>query len=238
MAMTTLTTTEPMPATASAKRVYAPTFGEELAHAITHGFGAVLSLAGFVGLVLAARAHQTTAHLVGCGVYGLSLVMLYSASTVFHAVPAHMTRVKWFFQRCDHAAIYVLIAGTYTPFTLLALEDPWGLRIFAVVWILAGLGLAITAASLRANQTPKSIRTYERRSLALYLSMGWLALLIIKPLAETLPPMSTAFLIAGGVAYTVGVAFFVSTRKWAHSIWHGFVMAGSGLHFLAVFMII
>jgi hemolysin III len=234
--MAPITTTEPTPATAPAKPAYAPTFGEELAHAITHGFGAALSLVGFVVLVVAARAHQTTAHLVGCGVYGMSLILLYSASTVFHAVPAHMTRTKWFFQRCDHAAIYLLIAGTYTPFTLLALDDnPWGIRVFAVVWVLAGLGLAITAASLRHPQTAASIKTYERRSLALYLGMGWLGIIIIKPLAQTLPMTSIALLVAGGVAYTVGVAFFVSRRKWAHSIWHGFVMAGSGLHFLAVF---
>ena len=215
--------------------VYQPTFGEEMAHAITHGVGAVLAMAGLVALVAVARTHQTLAHLVGLSVYGVSLVLLYLASTVFHAMPARLTRAKWFFQRCDHAAIYLLIAGTYTPFTMLVMHDPWGWRLFAVVWILAGHGLAITVASLRSRtQTDAVKRRYERRSLALYLSMGWLAVFALKPLADTLPTTSTALLIAGGLAYTVGVAFFVSKRKWAHSIWHGFVMAGSGLHFLSV----
>lgn len=218
--------------------VYAPTFGEELAHAFTHGLGALLAVAGLVILVSTAVARDNIAALVGSAIYGGSLVGLYLASTIFHAVPARFARTKTFFQRCDHAAIYLLIAGTWTPFTLLALDDVFAVGFFSVVWGLAAIGLVLTAASLRSHDDALAMKVYERRSLILYLAMGWLALLALKPLVTALPGLSIALLVGGGVAYTVGVAFFVSTRKWAHSVWHVFVMAGSALHFFSIFLIV
>jgi len=218
-------------------REYAPTTGEEMAHAITHGVGAIFAAAGMVALVVAASAHRTTAHVAACAVYGASMVLLYLASTVFHAVPARLARAKRFLNRCDHAAIYLLIAGTYTPFTVLAMDNDLGARVFVVIWGLAALGLLSTALSLRPLDA-RAQRNYERRSLALYLSMGWLAVVALKPLLAALPSASFALLVAGGLAYTAGVAFFVSTRKWAHSIWHGFVLAGTGCHFGAIWLIV
>ena len=213
----------------------APTLGEEIAHAVTHGVGALLAIAGLVVLVITAVAKGTTTHVIACAVFGATLLLLYLASTIYHAVPARMVRAKRVLQRCDHAAIYLLIAGTYTPFTLVALAEPWGAWMFGLTWGLASIGLAITVWSLRRGETPASLRRYERWSLALYLAMGWSVLIAIKPLIDALPGTALSFVIAGGVAYTLGVAFFVLERKWAHSVWHGFVMAGSGFHFFAVF---
>ena len=217
--------------------VYAPTAGEELAHALSHGVGALLAIGGLVTLVSSALVRGDTGAVIAHAVYGGSLVALYLASTVFHAVPPRWVLMKAFFQRCDHAAIYVLIAGTWTPFTMLALDGAFAIGFFSVVWSLAAIGLVLTAASLRFHDDHEAMQAYERRSIVLYLTMGWLALFALKPLVDTLPSVSIALLVGGGVAYTVGVAFFVSTRKWTHSIWHLFVMAGSALHFFSIVLI-
>lgn len=213
------------------------TLGEEIAHAVTHGVGALLSLAGLVVLVVAA-ASGSAAQVLGCTVYGTTLLLLYLASTVYHAWPARLVRVKRVLQRVDHGAIYLLIAGTYTPFTLFGLEGPWGMRLLAIIWGLAAVGIYITVRSLRFHEQSREMRKYERLSLVLYLLMGWSVLLAVKPLMEALPGPDLALVVAGGVAYTAGVAFFVRQKKWMHSIWHFFVMAGSGLHFAAVFAIL
>ncbi len=211
------------------------TLGEEIAHAVTHGVGALLSLAGLVVLVVAAAALGSAVHVVGCAVFGATLLLLYLASTIYHAMPARLARAKRVLQRCDHGAIYLLIAGTYTPFTLFTLPEPWGMRLFLLVWALAVVGLYVTVRSLLSPDTTSSMRRYERLSLVLYLAMGWAVLLAAKPLVDSLPAFSFALMLAGGLAYTGGVAFFVQQKKWMHSVWHGFVMAGSGLHFAAVF---
>lgn len=221
----------------TAPAVYAPTTGEEIAHALTHGLGALLAVAGLVALMSSAFARGDVGAAAAYGVYGGSLVVLYLASTIFHAVPPRFVRLKAFFQRGDHAAIYLLIAGTWTPFTMLGLDGLFAVGFFSVVWGLAAIGLVLTAGSLRYHDDVEAMKVYEKRSIILYLTMGWLALFALKPLASALPTTSVALLVGGGVAYTVGVAFFVSTRKWTHSIWHLFVMAGSTLHFFSVFLI-
>lgn len=230
---------EPSPATSSARpppgRVGLHTLGEEIAHAVTHGVGALLSLAGLVALVIAAATGGRAVHVVGCAVFGGTLLLLYLASTVYHAVPARLVRAKRVLQRCDHGAIYLLIAGTYTPFTLFTLPEPWGSRMLLLIWALAAVGIAITVRSLLSADTARSMRRYERLSLVLYLLMGWSVLLAAKPLVDSLPGSHFALVLAGGLAYTVGVAFFVQRKKWMHSVWHAFVLAGSGFHFAAVF---
>ena len=214
---------------------YAVTLGEEIAHAVTHGVGALLAIAGLVVLVAVAATTGTVAHVAGCAVFGTTLLLLYLASTIYHAMPARLVRAKRVLQRCDHAAIYLLIAGTYTPFTLVAMAEPWGSLMFGLVWGLAAIGLFITARSLRSGETAASLKRYERWSLVLYLAMGWSVLLAIQPLIDALTGTALGLVVAGGVAYTLGVAFFVLQRKWSHSVWHGFVMAGSSFHFFAVF---
>jgi hemolysin III len=215
-----------------------PSVGEEVAHAVTHGVGAVAAAIGLIALVSAAGATHGVAHVVACAVYGVTLVLCYAASTVFHAVPARFVRAKRLLQRGDHAAIYLLIAGTYTPFSLIALEGPWGSALFAVIWSLAAVGLSLTAYSLRHPNCPDRMRRYQRLSLGLYVAMGWLALFAVKPLMASLSTSAFALVIAGGVAYTAGIAFFVSPKKWAHSIWHVFTLAGSGLHFASIFLLV
>lgn len=235
---------QPMSASIPSNPVAAPTeppadrehtVGEEITHAVTHGVGALLAIAGLVALVIAAVASGSPVHVLGCAVYGTTLMLLYLASAIYHAVPARLVRAKRILQRCDHGAIYLLIAGTYTPFTLFALPEPWGMRLFGLVWGLAAMGLYITVRSLQGVETLRSLRRYERFSLVLYLLMGWIIILALKPLIDALPGPNLALVVAGGLAYTVGVGFFVTQKKWMHTIWHGFVMAGSGLHFAAIF---
>lgn len=225
---------DPSAAAPAPKGAWAVTVGEEIAHAVTHGIGALLSVAGLVVLVLTAATTGSPVHLVGCAVYGTTLLLLYLASTVYHAMPATLVRAKRILQRCDHGAIYLLIAGTYTPFTLFTLPEPWGGRLFGLIWALAAIGLYITVRSLQGTETALSMRRYERLSLVLYLLMGWCVLLAAKPLVDSLPGPDFALVLAGGLAYTVGVAFYVQQKKWMHSVWHAFVLAGSGLHFAAV----
>ncbi|MCC7540005.1 MAG: hemolysin III family protein [Deltaproteobacteria bacterium] len=223
--------------------------GEEITHAVTHGIGALLAIAGLVVLVAHAAVNGTTMSVVGCSIYGATLFLLYLASTVYHAVPPRSARAKLLLQRLDHAAIYLLIAGTYTPFTLLALSGTTGIGLLAVVWALAMIGLVLTmtpfgrrartatdVAGARAPETRSKVprRWYERVSLGLYLAMGWIGVVAAKQFVEALPWTALALLLAGGLSYTVGVVFYARARKWSHAVWHGFVLAGSGLHFFAL----
>ena len=232
--MSNLPRADASPTAPAPRHAWAVTVGEEIAHAVTHGIGALLSVAALVVLVFAAVTTGSPVHIVGCAVYGTTLLLLYLASTVYHAMPASLVRAKRILQRCDHGAIYLLIAGTYTPFTLFALPEPWGMRLFGLIWALAAFGLYVTVRSLHGIETAISMRRYERLSLVLYLLMGWCVLLAAKPLVDSLPGPDFALVLAGGIAYTVGVAFYVQQKKWMHSVWHAFVMAGSGFHFAAV----
>jgi len=197
---------------------------EEFLHALSHGLGLALSLAGLAVLVSLASLRGDAWQIVGCSVFGASLVLLYTASTLYHGM--HPGRAKRVFQRLDHAAIFVLIAGTYTPFTLVNLRGAWGWTLFGLVWGLAILGILLrTAFPVRMGKF----------SVALYLAMGWLVVIAAEPLAHALRPGGLELLVLGGLAYTVGILFYAWERlPFHHAVWHGFVLAGSALHFACV----
>jgi hemolysin III len=196
--------------------------GEEVVHALTHGLGLVASVGGLVTLVVAAWLRGDAWHIVGVSVFGTTLVLLYAASTLYHGTRS--PRVKRLFQRFDHAAIFLLIAGTYTPFTLVSLRGGWGWTLLAIVWGLALLGIVLEVAG------------HSRRvSVALHLAMGWLLLIAVEPLARSVHPDGLLLLALGGVAYTLGVVFYAWQRlPYNHAVWHLFVMAGSTCHFACV----
>jgi len=202
--------------------------GEELANSITHGFGLAASAAGApVLIVTAVRAHDPW-RVIAASVFAATLLLLYAASTLYHALPGHvLKRAKEVFRRLDHAAIYLLIAGTYTPFVLVSMRGVWGWSLFGVVWGLAAVGIIL-----------KSIFGAGRLavlSTAVYVGMGWLALVAIRPLLAHVPPGAVLWLFAGGVAYTTGVIFFALDRhRYLHAIWHLFVLGGSACHAWAV----
>ena len=198
--------------------------GEELANTLSHGIGLLGAIAATPLLVIGAVGRGGPADVVGSSVFGASMVLLYAISTWYHAVSAG--EVKERLQRLDHAAIYVLIAGTYTPFTLGVLGGAWGWTLFGLVWGVAVIGIATKLAV--------GVR-YPRISTTMYLVMGWLVLIAAGPLVRAIPPQGLAWLCAGGAFYTVGVAFFVAGRiPYGHFVWHLFVLAGSICHFFAV----
>jgi hemolysin III len=198
--------------------------GEEIAHATTHGLGLLLSIAGLTTLVVTAAVRGDAWHVTGAAVFGATLVLLFAASTLYHALTSR--RAKQVFQRLDHAAIFLLIAGTYTPFTLVNLRGAWGWTLLGLVWSLAILGIVL--------QTAVPHRT-RRLSLALYLAMGWMVLIAIEPLVQSVHPDGLALLVLGGVLYTLGVVFYAWQRlPYNHAIWHVFVLAGSACHFSCV----
>jgi hemolysin III len=200
------------------------TLGEEIAHAVTHGLGLVLSIAGLAVLVVAASVRGDAWHVVGCAVFGVTLVLLYTASTLYHSI-AHR-RAKRVLRKLDWAAIFLLIAGSYTPFTLVSLRGGWGWTLLALVWSLAILGIVLQVT------IPVRVR---RVSVAIYLAMGWLVLIAIGPLVRSLPSEGLVLLFLGGVAYTLGLAFYAWRRlPYNHAIWHLFVLAGSACHFSCV----
>jgi hemolysin III len=198
--------------------------GEEIAHAVTHGLGLLLSIAGLAVLVAMASTRGDAWHVVGCAVFGATLVLLYAASTLYHGVQHR--RAKQVLRRLDWAAIFLLIAGSYTPFTLVSLRGGWGWTLLALVWSLAILGVVLQVT------IPARVR---RVSLAIYLAMGWLALIAIEPLVHALHPEGLVLLFLGGIAYTLGVVFYAWRRlPYHHAIWHLFVLAGSACHFSCV----
>ena len=199
-------------------------FGEEIANSVTHGIGALLAVAGLIVLISAAVVHGNTWHIVSSSIFGSSMILLYLASTLYHSIPA--PRAKKVLRLFDHIAIYLLIAGTYSPFLLVNLRGPWGWSLFALVW-----GIALTGIILKV--TPLGHK--RGLSLTLYLALGWIILIAIKPLLSALEPVGMRLLVAGGLAYTGGVIFYGWQRlPYNHAIWHLFVLAGSCLHFFAV----
>lgn len=199
--------------------------GEEIANSLTHGVGAVLSVVGLVVLALAAGRYGTTRTVVGCVVFGSALVLLYASSTLYHSIGHGHARAKAVLRVLDHSAIFLLIAGTYTPFTLVSLWGPWGRTLFGVVW---GLALAGITLRLVLRRRPTAL------FVGLYLAMGWCVVVAAKPLLAAVAPGGIALLAAGGLAYSVGVVFYVSKRPYHHAIWHVFVLAGSAFHYAAV----
>jgi hemolysin III len=201
------------------------TIGEEIANSLCHGLALVAAVAAVPFLLLATAQRGSATNLVGAAVFAATMVLLYVASTLYHALPEG--RAKRVFVKLDHGAIYLFIAGSYTPFVLGALGGPWGWTLFGLVWGLAAIGIVLKAVDRLAHPW---------LSTGLYLAMGWLVLIAAAPLVERVAPAGLALLLAGGVAYTVGVVFFVldSKLRYAHFVWHLFVVAGSGCHFLAV----
>jgi hemolysin III len=217
-------TDEPM----GSSKIRAYTLGEEIANSIIHGLGVGLSIAALaILLVYAGQSHNGWA-LGSAIVYGVSLVLEYTASTLYHSFPQE--RVKHVFKILDHCGIYVLIAGTYTPYCLVTLRGSGGLVVFGVVWAFALAGIAAEA-----------FWTYRPRwlSAAVYLGMGWMIVFSLKPLVAALPAVGIWLLVAGGLCYTFGTIFYVMKRvRYMHAVWHLFVLAGSILHFLSVLLFV
>ena len=198
--------------------------GEEIANSVTHGVGLAASLVAFPFLVVAAARRFGAAEVVGFSVFAAALVALYLFSTLYHAL--RPSRAKQVLQKLDHAAIYLLIAGSYTPFTLGVLRGPWGWTLLALVWAIAGTGIALEFALGRK---------VHRLAVGLYVAMGWLVVVAAKPLLAAVPWPGLAWLAAGGLLYTGGVAFYAAKRvRYAHMVWHLFVLAGSACHFVAI----
>jgi hemolysin III len=197
---------------------------EEVANCVTHGIGLALSVAGLFALVTLAWLSGDAWHIVSGTVYGASLVTLYLASTLYHG--ARTERAKHLLQILDHCCIYLLIAGTYTPFTLVTLRGGWGWTLFGLVW-----GLSLTGILFRIIFGTR----YRPVAVASYVLLGWLCVIAAKPILTLVPTGAILWIVAGGVAYTSGVFFFASDRiRHAHAIWHLFVLAGSICHFVAV----
>jgi len=195
---------------------------EEVASTVTHGVGLALSIAGLASMLVVSRDDPW--RVVSATVFGTTLVLLYASSTLYHAITG--LRLKAFLQVLDHACIYLLIAGSYTPLTLVSLRGPWGWSLFGVVW-----GLAIAGVCLKFVVRG---RKDGRISTAIYLAMGWLAVIAIGPMIRTLAPAALAWLVAGGLCYTLGTVFFAWQRlRFNHAIWHLFVLAGSACHVAA-----
>ena len=197
---------------------------EEIAHTITHGVGALLSIAGLVVLVAFASIRGDVWHIVSSSIYGATLIILYSASSLYHGV-SH-PRAKSILQQFDHAAIYLLIAGTYTPFLLVSLRGVWGWSLFGVIWSIAIFGMVVEFVDAKR---------FKKLSLWLYLGLGWIVILAIKPMLENVAPGGLLLLLLGGLSYSFGVIFYVREQMaYSHAIWHLFVLAGSAFHFFSI----
>lgn len=198
--------------------------GEEIANSITHAVGIVLSIGGLAVLTAFASVFGNAWHIVGVSIFGASLILLYTSSTLYHSI--QLPRAKSVLRVLDHSAIFLLIAGTYTPFTLVNLRGVWGWTIFGVVWGLAALGIVFKVTMLKK---------WSFLSIILYAGMGWLVVVAIKPMLATVAAGGLLLLLLGGLAYTGGIIFYVWRKlPYHHAIWHLFVLTGSLLHFFAV----
>ena len=211
-------------------KIYCPisnqSFVEEIINSLTHGFGSLLSIVGIAFLITLASLNGNAWHIVSCSIYGATLVLLYMASTLYHSV--RTSKAKQALKVVDHSCIFLFIAGSYTPFTLVSLNGAWGWSIFGVVWVLAGFGIVFKIFF---------IERFEKISTLVYLGMGWLILVAIVPLKESLPTWGIVWLAFGGLAYTGGVVAFVLQKiPFNHGIWHLFVIAGSVCHYVAIML--
>ena len=201
--------------------------GEELANSISHAMGLVGAMISTPILLLAAFRHANIFFLIGTIIFTATMLLVYFGSTLYHAWPK--TRVKSFLQVLDHSAIFLLIAGTYTPFALGPLRGAGGLTMLGIVWALALFGVIM--------KTTRGALRHRKLSMTLYLGTGWLGVIFIRPLALAVPWSAVLWLIAGGIAYTAGTLFFANERlRYAHFVWHLFVLAGTSCHFAAVFI--
>jgi hemolysin III len=198
---------------------------EEIVNGITHGIGALLSVVALVVLIMVAGNHGDALHLVSFSIYGVTLILLYLSSTLYHSFSG--PRIKNLFARFDHVSIFLLIAGTYTPILLTSIGGVWGWSLFGVIW-----GLALVGAVIRSIY----LHRFRKLMVAVYLLMGWMFVIAGKQVYLSLPSISLTFLILGGVAYSVGVIFYMWRRlPYSHGIWHLFVLSGSILHFFAIY---
>ena len=208
------------------ERVRVPrySFSEEIANSVIHGIGIVLAIGGLGVLTAFASVYGNAWHIVSCSVFGATLVILYTSSTLYHSI--QLPRAKTVLRILDHSAILLLIAGTYTPFTLVNLRGPWGWSLFSIVWGLAVLGIIFRVTILRRRMTVFFL---------LYLIMGWLVVVAFKSMLASIATGGLVLLVLGGVVYTIGIGFYAWRRlPYNHAIWHVFVLIGSVLHFFAV----
>ncbi|HEX9941706.1 MAG TPA: hemolysin III family protein [Thermoanaerobaculia bacterium] len=202
------------------------TLGEEIANCVIHGIGIVLALAGLGVLTALSRLHGTAYHVVGCSIFGTTLVLLYTTSTLYHSIPH--ARAKPVLRALDHSAIFLLIAGTYTPFSLVNLRGPWGWTLLGVIWTLALLGIVVRVTLGRRSNAA---------AVGFYVAMGWTVVVAIKPLVTHVAPGGVLLLLIGGLVYTAGAAFYLWKRlPYHHAIWHAFVLLGSIFHFFAILL--
>ncbi len=218
-------TQKSVPAERAPKRY---TLGEEIFNSVTHGVGSLLSIAGTAVLIVIAAIYSNAWGVVSCAVYGASLIILYTMSTLYHAITN--AKAKAFFRIMDHNTIFFLIAGTYTPITLVTLHGAFGWVLFGIVWGAAVLGIVFTSINLEKFRKP---------SVVCYIAMGWVIIIAIKPMLEHVPPLSLWFLLIGGLLYTIGIIFYAIKRvKYFHSVWHIFTVAGSVFHYFSIMLMV
>lgn len=204
------------------------TLGEEIFNSVTHGVGSLLSIAGTVVLIVLAAINSDAWALVSCAIYGSSLIILYTMSTLYHAITNKTA--KAFFRIMDHNTIFFLIAGTYTPITLVALRGALGWVLFGIVWGAAAIGIVLNSIDLEKFRKP---------SVVCYVAMGWVIIIAIRPMIQHVTPLSLWFLLIGGLCYTVGIIFYALKKvKYFHSVWHIFTVAGSVFHYFSILLII
>jgi hemolysin III len=204
------------------------TIGEEIFNSVTHGIGTLLSIAALIILVVAASFHGDAWHIVSFSIFGASLIILYLSSTLYHSFTGE--KVKNIFARFDHAAIFVLIAGTYTPILLTVIRGVIGWTMFGIIWAVAIAGIVIRSIYLTR---------FRKLMVVIYLLMGWMFVFVFQPVVTLLPATSLAFLVAGGIVYSLGVIFYAwRNLPFGHGIWHLFVLGGSILHFFAILYIV
>jgi hemolysin III len=202
------------------------TNGEEIANSITHGIGMLLSIGGLAVLVGFASIHGNVWHITACSIFGATLILSYASSTLYHSIP--LPRAKRILKIIDHSAIYLLIAGTYTPFTLVSLRGPWGWSLFGTIWGIAILGIVLKATVLGK---------IAGISTAIYLAMGWIVVVAVKPLFNLVESGGLVLLFLGGLAYSAGVIFYAWKQlPYNHAIWHLFVLLGSLSHYFAILL--
>jgi hemolysin III len=200
------------------------TIGEEIANAVTHGIGTLLAIAALVLLVIFSSIYGNAWYVVSFSIYGSSLVILYTMSTIYHALPRG--KAKDIFEIFDHSSIFLLIAGTYTPFELITLRGSVGWTLFGITWGMAIIGILFKVFF---------VKKFVVLSTLIYIIMGWMIVFAIKPLFEKLPIDGIVFLVIGGIFYTLGTVFYIRRKmKYHHAVWHLFVIGGSAMHFFAI----
>lgn len=198
--------------------------GEEIANSITHGIGAAMSIAALVILVVSASGHGNPMRVVSLSLYGVTLILLYLSSTLYHSFSNQ--RIKHFFKVMDHSSIYLLIAGSYTPIVLVAMGGAWGWAVFGIVWAMAVGGIA-AKIFLTGN--------YGKISVLFYIAMGWIIVVAIKPMLQAVPLKFLVWLLIGGLSYTFGIIFYAWEKMpYNHTVWHLFVLGGSVTHFFGI----